>query len=74
VYTLHAELEGGRWSGAFEALLEGWKSQGYQLVPLAALASSLDARVLPRHEVVRGSVPGRSGELAVQGREFLKGS
>jgi hypothetical protein len=26
---------------------------------------------LPRHEMVMGEIPGRSGELAVQGPEFL---
>jgi peptidoglycan/xylan/chitin deacetylase (PgdA/CDA1 family) len=72
VYTLHAELDGGRWAGAFEALLAGWKAQGYELVPLSAIAESLNSSMLPRHEIERGSVPGRSGELAVQGREFLK--
>ncbi|TMH13253.1 MAG: 4-deoxy-4-formamido-L-arabinose-phosphoundecaprenol deformylase, partial [Betaproteobacteria bacterium] len=32
VYTLHAELEGGKFAPAFEAMLAGWKSQGYDLV------------------------------------------
>ena len=72
VYTLHAELEGGKLAPAFESLLEGWKSQGYELVPLRAIALELDIKTLPRHVVVRGRVPGRSGTLAVQGPEFLK--
>ncbi len=72
VYTLHAELEGGkRLSGAFEAMLEGWKKQGYELVPLRALAESLDLKSLPRNEIALGEVPGRSGPLVLQGREFL---
>ena len=72
VYTLHAELEGGRLAPVFERLLEGWKSQGYSLVSLRDYAADMDIAGLPRHEVVAGAVPGRSGLLAVQGREFLK--
>jgi peptidoglycan/xylan/chitin deacetylase (PgdA/CDA1 family) len=71
VYTLHAELEGGKLAGAFEAMLAGWKSQGYELVPLRALAESLDLKSLPRNEIARGPVPGRSGPLSLQGKEFL---
>ncbi len=69
VYTLHAELEGARLAPAFEQLLEGWRSQGYRLVSLAEYAAGLEPARLPRHEVVLGSVPGRSGTLAVQGAE-----
>jgi len=71
VYTLHAELEGGKLAGAFEAMLSGWKSQGYELVPLRALAEALDLKSLPRNEIALGAVPGRSGSLTLQGREFL---
>jgi peptidoglycan/xylan/chitin deacetylase (PgdA/CDA1 family) len=72
VYTLHAEIEGGkRLAGAFEAMLEGWKKQGYELVPLRTLAESLDLKSLPRNEIALGEIPGRSGSLTLQGREFL---
>ena len=71
VYTLHAELEGGKLIGAFEAMLAGWKKQGYELVPLRALAESLDLKSLPRNEIALGPVPGRSGSLTLQGKEFL---
>ena len=71
VYTLHAELEGGKLAPVFERLLEGWKAQGYSLVSLRDYAADMNVASLPRHEVVRGAVPGRSGTLAVQGREFL---
>ena len=67
VFTAHAELEGGKLLPAFEALLEGWLEQGYELVSLKALYDSLDVAALPRHEVVYGEVPGRSGTLALQG-------
>jgi undecaprenyl phosphate-alpha-L-ara4FN deformylase len=71
VYTLHAELEGGKLAGAFEAMLSGWKAQGYELVPLRSLAEGLDLKSLPRNEIALGAVPGRSGSLTLQGREFL---
>ena len=65
VYTLHAELEGGKWMPVFEQLLCGWKEQGYELVSLRQyLAQAGEA--LPRHEVMVGTVKGRSGTLAVQ--------
>jgi len=72
VYTLHAELEGGKTlAPVFEALLAGWKSQGYELVSLRALAETLDLKSLPRNEIAIGAVAGRSGSLAMQGKEYL---
>lgn len=71
VYTLHAELEGMKLAPAFEQLLSGWRAQGYALGALRDLAEGLDVARLPRHVVSDGQVPGRSGTLAVQGREFL---
>jgi undecaprenyl phosphate-alpha-L-ara4FN deformylase len=71
VFTLHAELEGMRLAPAFEGLLVGWKAQGYRLVPLRALYETLQPLTLPRCEVAPGSVPGRTGTLLCQGREFL---
>ena len=67
VYTLHAELEGMRLADTFERLLAGWTAQGYRLVSCRELYDSLDAASLPRHRVVYGEIPGRSGELALQG-------
>jgi undecaprenyl phosphate-alpha-L-ara4FN deformylase len=71
VYTLHAELEGGKFAGAFESMLSGWTRQGYELVSLRALAETLDLKSLPRNEIAIDSIPGRSGTLAMQGKEFL---
>jgi peptidoglycan/xylan/chitin deacetylase (PgdA/CDA1 family) len=72
VYTLHAELEGGKTlAPVFEAMLTGWKSQGYELVSLRALAETLDLKSLPRNEIALGAVSGRSGSLAMQGKEYL---
>ena len=66
VFTLHAELEGGKWLPAFEQLLEGWKQQGYELVSMQQYLDGLDISKLPRREMVMGEVPGRSGTLACQ--------
>lgn len=66
VFTAHAELEGGDWHGILDALLSGWRDQGYELVSLKSLYESLDVASLPRSEVVLGEVPGRSGTLALQ--------
>ncbi|MGO8754217.1 MAG: polysaccharide deacetylase family protein [Gallionellaceae bacterium] len=66
VFTLHAELEGGKLLPVFEQLLDGWKQQGYELVSMRHYLEELQG-VLPRHEVVMGPVEGRVGLLAVQG-------
>ena len=66
VYTLHAELEGGKWLPIFEQLLQGWQAQGYELVSLQQYLQGLDLAALPRREVVMREVEGRVGTLAVQ--------
>lgn len=71
VFTLHAELEGMKLAPVFERLLLGWKQQGYELVSMQKIHDGLSADELPRHEVVQGEVPGRSGTLLLQGPEFL---
>jgi peptidoglycan/xylan/chitin deacetylase (PgdA/CDA1 family) len=71
VYTLHAELEGMKLKPVFDRLLQGWREQGYQLVGLGDYFESLPDKNLPRHEVATGEVPGRSGQLALQGADFL---
>ncbi len=67
VFTLHAELEGGRFAQAFEQLLLGWRTQGYELVSLRDYALGLDPALLEACEVIYGGVAGRSGTLALQG-------
>jgi undecaprenyl phosphate-alpha-L-ara4FN deformylase len=66
VFTLHAELEGGAYLGSFERLLRAWKARGVLLTDLAGYVRQLDPSALPRCSIVAGSVPGRSGTLAVQ--------
>jgi peptidoglycan/xylan/chitin deacetylase (PgdA/CDA1 family) len=65
VFTLHAELEGGKLSPVFDALLQGWQAAGLRLGSLSNYASTLKLDVLPLRGVAQGSVPGRSGLLAV---------
>ena len=71
VFTLHAELEGMLLSPVLETLISGWKAQGYEVTSMRRLGETMQALALPRHEVAPGTVPGRSGTLLVQGREFL---
>jgi undecaprenyl phosphate-alpha-L-ara4FN deformylase len=74
VYTAQAEFEGKRLAPVFEKLLEGWQAQGYELASLHDYLESLATRELPPHEIAAGPVPGRTGALALQGREFLAGA
>jgi len=67
VFTLHAELEGGKYLRSFERLLREWQQRGAQLTDLASYAATLDASSLPRCRILAGTVPGRSGTLATQG-------
>ena len=67
VFTAHAELEGGKLLPLLDALITQWRARGYELV---AVKDLLDGGALPRCEVVYGEVPGRSGRLALQGKEI----
>jgi undecaprenyl phosphate-alpha-L-ara4FN deformylase len=71
VFTMHAELEGLKFGDTLERLLTGWREQGYEMVSLGNLRDGLNPNLLPRHEIHLGEVPGRSGQLLVQGEEFL---
>ena len=66
VFTLHAELEGGKYLPSFERLLREWQRRGMQLTDLATYAGTLDVGKLPRCHIVAGTVAGRSGTLAMQ--------
>ena len=67
VFTLHAELEGMKLMPVLQRLLQGWRAQGHELVSMHQLLTTLDVDSLPAQRVEDGSVPGRSGVLAVQG-------
>lgn len=73
VYTLHAELEGMKLLPVFEQLLLGWRAQGYKLTTSRELFTQLNLKQLPVHHLVRGSVPGRSGTLMIQGERYEPG-
>ena len=69
VFSAHAELEGGAWFKILDALLSGWRAQGYEIVSLNSLFRSIDLARLPRNEVLYGEIPGRSGRVAMQAKE-----
>ena len=65
VFTLHAELEGGKWLPIFERLLAGWRTQGYELVDLRGLHLYWQGREIGAQTLQWGTVPGRAGELLI---------
>jgi undecaprenyl phosphate-alpha-L-ara4FN deformylase len=66
VFTLHAELEGMKLLPVLQRLMRGWRAQGYELVSMRTLLAGIDMAQLPGCAVRSGTVPGRSGSLAVQ--------
>lgn len=66
VFTLHAELEGQKLAPIFEQCLTGWRTQGYDLISMAAHHAKIQPRSLPSCPLHWGEVPGRSGQLIVQ--------
>ena len=72
VFTLRAELEGQKLLPVLGRLLQGWQAQGYALVSLGGLFESIDASRLPRHELLRGELPGCRGSLMLPDTEFLE--
>ncbi|MGI4814049.1 MAG: polysaccharide deacetylase family protein [Janthinobacterium lividum] len=66
VFTLHAELEGGKLAPAFARLLDGWRAQGHTLLTMGDYHATLDTAALPVQALHWGSVAGRSGQLIVQ--------
>jgi peptidoglycan/xylan/chitin deacetylase (PgdA/CDA1 family) len=71
VFTLHAELEGMRLAPVLERLLCGWRAQGYALGPVRSIVEAVEPLALPRCEALQGPIPGRSGDVLLQGAEFL---
>jgi len=67
VYTLHAELEGMKLAPTLAWLLEGWRSQGYEIVSTGSVLERTDRTRLPHHLLRVETIPGRSGTLTVQG-------
>ncbi len=65
VFTLHAELEGGRWLPIFERLLAGWRTQGFELIDLRGLHQRWQGREIGAQILQWGSLPGRAGEMLI---------
>lgn len=71
VFCANAAFEGLKLHDEFGQLLQGWRQQGHEIVSLRDYMLYFDTRELPYHEVVSGSIPGRPGIVAMQGKEFL---
>jgi len=69
VHTIHAELEGQRYLGLFQELLNAAKALGVEFVSLENWAEKLlhNRSTIPVCEVKAEAIDGRSGTLAVQG-------
>jgi undecaprenyl phosphate-alpha-L-ara4FN deformylase len=65
VFNIAADFD-VQYSEQLAALLDGWIAQGYQLVSLGGLKSSLDLQTVPYHHVGQAQVSGRVGLLSVQ--------
>ena len=71
VFTLHAEIEGGLLRDTFDELLSTWRAQGYELGTLEESFLALDRTKAPNCVAASGTVPGRSGRLAIQGEDAV---
>lgn len=71
VFSLRLPPKPERYDEFLEQLFAGWREQGYELCSIQTLASAWDMDKLPRNEITFGTVPGRRGNLLMQGDEFL---
>jgi undecaprenyl phosphate-alpha-L-ara4FN deformylase len=67
VFTLHAELEGMLLLKQFEELLVRWRDAGAQITRMAMIHALAMRTALPLASVQMAQIPGRSGQLAIQG-------
>jgi undecaprenyl phosphate-alpha-L-ara4FN deformylase len=67
VHTVHAETEGIAELGNFTYLVRALKERGAKFVRLDEIAERLGNAELPICDVVRATLPGRAGWVAVQG-------
>ena len=65
VLTIHAELEGGAIRASFVRLLEGFASGGIRCITLAEAAHRTVGA--PACQLFMGEIPGRAGNVAIQG-------
>lgn len=71
VHTIHAEVEGRAYLAPFEELLIEVRRRDIEMVTLRAVAEQTVKKgvgEIPRLPITRGTVPGRSGWVACQGR------
>lgn len=65
VLPLHAEVEGGAWSGSFRQLLGNARMMGYRIVPLGEIRETLRHEGLPTRRFRTALLPGRAMPCAV---------
>ncbi len=70
VFTLRAEIEGGKFKQTFEDYLIKMTEKGYQFISLGEFAKSLEIKNLPRHHVKMAEIAGRKGIRMTQGDIF----
>ncbi len=70
VHTIHAETEGMGQLETFARLVRALKERGAKFVRLEEIAERLAGAELPLCEVVRKTLPGRSGWIAAQGPQI----
>ena len=67
VIALHAEVEGGPYTGFLKSLVSKLKSHGYTIIPLLTMAQTLhnlnamSRQVIPIRRLARTTLPGRAG-------------
>jgi undecaprenyl phosphate-alpha-L-ara4FN deformylase len=67
VHTIHAETEGMGQLESFTALIRALRERGARFVRLDEIAARLKSSELPVCEVIRTTLPGRSGWVSAQG-------
>ncbi len=67
VHTIHAEMEGGILSGVFIDLLKKLVASGVRFITLSEAAKEL-ATTAPACTLEMGELPGRAGDVAIQGQ------
>lgn len=70
VHTIHAELEGGVLAPVFIDLLERLRAREARFVTLGEVAEEIRRGSAPRCELTMGELPGRAGNVAIQGRQL----
>ena len=66
VHTIHAEMEGGILAAVFTDLLQKLTASGVSFITLAEVARE-HAALAPACSIEMGELPGRAGDVAIQG-------